>query len=108
MNTDSNLNDRILVSSQNTETSEFVKIIVKKNTKGMKYKPSRKKGKLCGSKHPSICKESMDNFVAGLLLNYKRRDPFFMVDGVVTEEQEIDPVNTNSGVLYEDELVYLQ
>ena len=110
MSTEQSIQDRILVNkSIYTESTHEISIQKRtKTTKGKKYKTSCKKGRICGSKHPSVCKQTKENMVKGLLLNYKRRDPFFMVDGIVIEEQEINSVNTNSGVLFEDDLKYLQ
>ena len=110
MSTEQSIQDRILVNkSIYTESTHEISIRNKtKTTKGKKYKTSCKKGRICGSKHPSICAETKKKATQGLLLSYKRRDPFFMVDGIVVEEQEIDSVNTNSGVLFEDDLKYLQ
>lgn len=110
MSNDQSIQDRILVSNNiYTKTDHEIKFRGKiKSTKGQKYKPSCKKGKICGLKHGSLCAETRKKSSIGLRLSYKRRDPFFMVDGIVVEEQEIDSVNTNSGVLCEDDLKYLQ
>jgi len=39
--------------------------------------------------------------------NFRRRDPFYMVDGIEVEEEFIDFIRTDSGVVTEAELQYL-
>lgn len=101
---------RILVSNDiyNKTNHEISLVKRTRNKKTKRIKSECKKGKLCGAKHIAICAETRENFRKGLILSYKRRDPFYMVDGVTTEEQEIESLNTNSGVLCEDDLKYLQ
>jgi len=40
-------------------------------------------------------------------IKYKRC-PFYMVDGITVEKREAEPINTNSGVLYESELCNIE
>ena len=110
MHTEQDTQSRILISKKKSKNfdNEFIAYKSRSGVKGKKYKTSCKKGKLCGAKHIAICAETREKFRKGLILNFKRRDPFYMVDGIIVEEQRIDPVNTNSGVLFEEELKYLE
>ena len=110
MSTEQSIQDRILVNKNNvySKSNHDIKLIKKCKSTKRTQSSNKLKGKLCGAKHIAICAETRENFRKGLLLNYKRRDPFYMLDGIVVEEQEIDSVNTNSGVLFEDDLKYLQ
>lgn len=58
--------------------------------------------------HVGKTPEGRAKMSAAKKLCYLKYDPFFMVDGVVGEEVIIDSINTNSGVLFQDDLKYLE
>jgi len=68
---------------------------------------SSKKGKLCGANHLALNPEARRRNSESCKLNYKRRDPFYMVEGIEIEEEFINAINTDSGVITEDQLQYL-
>lgn len=65
------------------------------------------KGKLCGANHLALNPAARKKNSESCKLNYKRRDPFYMVDGIEFEECFIDPINTDSGVVTMSELEML-
>lgn len=58
--------------------------------------------------HVGKTPEGRAKMSAAKKLCHLKYDPFFMVDGVVGEEVLIDSINTNSGVLFKDDLKYLE
>ena len=65
------------------------------------------KGKLCGANHLALNPAARKKNSESCKLNYRRRDPFYMVDGIEIEECFIDPINTDSGVITMSELEML-
>lgn len=76
----------------------------KKNTRMV----TSKRGKLCGANHITLNPNKTEILSKAIKLSKLKKDVFFMVDGLDIQEKLIDPINTNSGVLFEEELKYLE
>lgn len=79
----------------------------KQRKKGIKVSTS-KRGRICGANHFSFDPEKVKKQRELIKIGCLKKDIFYMVDGIISEECEIMPMNTNSGVLFEHELPYLQ
>lgn len=67
-----------------------------------------KKGMICGKNHISFDPDFRKKQSVIMKEVYRKFDPFYMVDGIIYEDIESESINTNSGVLSEKELTFLE
>lgn len=85
-----------------------LRTIPKKQRKKKKRKEYGNKGMIHGINHYSLDPEKVKRQRILTKIGCMKKDVFFMVDGLTIQEKIINPINTNSGVLFEDDLKYLQ